>query len=167
MSEDPALIQLFWSKVNKNGPVKDSHLGQCWEWSACRTRKGYGHFWIPENKQATPAHRFAWKLEHGNIPKGMHILHHCDNPMCIRHDHLFLGTNDDNVRDRVIKGRSARTQGERNPNAKINQTMVQLVRELYVRGSREFGTVALGRLLGISSTQVRLIVTGQSWKCLE
>lgn len=76
----------------------------CWEWQAARDRKGYGRY-APIKGKAVFAHRFAWEWMNGPIPIGLHICHHCDNPRCVRPDHLFAGTAGDNVRDAKTKGR--------------------------------------------------------------
>lgn len=75
----------------------------CWEWQASTYGIGYGQF--HRDGVMTPAHRMAWQLTHGSIPDGMVVCHRCDNPPCVRPDHLFLGTNKDNSRDMVAKGR--------------------------------------------------------------
>jgi hypothetical protein len=86
----------FWSKVRKTEG--------CWEWTAGTYRKGYGKFSVARSTNAQ-AHRVSWQMGSGPIPDGLFVCHHCDNPSCVRPDHLFLGTNRDNVRDCVQKGR--------------------------------------------------------------
>lgn len=78
----------------------------CWEWQGTKGTFGYGvaRAW----KRQTTAHRRAWELWHGSIPEGVHVLHRCDNPPCVRPDHLFLGTPADNVMDMIAKGRRGR-----------------------------------------------------------
>jgi hypothetical protein len=85
----------FWCLVTK-GP-------DCWGWSG-HTRDGYGVLTIGPNRQGK-AHRFSYELHKGPIPDGMFICHHCDNRICARPDHLFLGTAKDNTTDMVAKGR--------------------------------------------------------------
>ena len=75
----------------------------CWLWEGCIDRRGYGR--IGRER----AHRRMWQSCHGPIPAGMFVCHTCDNPPCVRPDHLFLGTHTDNMRDMVSKGRG-RTQ---------------------------------------------------------
>lgn len=110
---DAAFRKRFWSRIKK-GPG-------CWEWQGSRTAAGYGQLQVRKiHQQPLYAHRVAWELEHGPIPRGLHVLHKCDNPPCVRH--LFLGTAIDNAMDRVRKGRTAsgdrngsRTRPDRNP----------------------------------------------------
>jgi hypothetical protein len=77
----------------------------CWEWQAGRGWFGYGQFGVT-GSTTIGAHRVAWILAHGPIPDGYHVLHRCDTPPCVRIDHLFLGTNADNIADKTRKGRA-------------------------------------------------------------
>ncbi|HXJ61904.1 MAG TPA: HNH endonuclease signature motif containing protein [Verrucomicrobiae bacterium] len=90
------LIQRFWSKVE----VSDD----CWLWTSDRKDTGYGQFHYLG--KTSRAHRVAWILSYGDIPPGLNVLHTCDNPPCVRPDHLFLGTTKDNIEDKVTKGRA-------------------------------------------------------------
>lgn len=89
------VAERFWSHVDKSG--------DCWVWTSSRNQHGYGqvHF------QSRPrfAHRVSWILTNGEILNDLWVLHHCDNPPCVRPDHLFLGTPKDNSQDMVRKGR--------------------------------------------------------------
>ena len=78
----------------------------CWEWAGARDKDGYGQTPPLDGRSgAVRAHRLAWTLTNGPIPKGLLVCHHCDNPACINPDHLWLGTSTDNNRDRERKGR--------------------------------------------------------------
>jgi len=90
----------FWQKVE----VIPGH--ECWEWSAYRMPNGYGKFKF--NDKEGLAHRASWEIHFGPIPEGLFVCHHCDNPGCVRPDHLFLGTPQDNVDDMYAKGRDHR-----------------------------------------------------------
>lgn len=87
----------FWRKVQKSDG--------CWWWISVRNEDGYGQFRNDELGRMEGAHRFSWRLTHGDIPHGMCVLHHCDNPPCVNPDHLFLGTQQDNIADMHAKGR--------------------------------------------------------------
>ena len=90
------LEKRFWEKVQKT-------LDGCWNWCGAKSTAGYGYLRI--EKHGVLAHRIAWELTHRDIPEGMCVLHHCDNPACVNPDHLFLGNQQDNTQDMIAKGR--------------------------------------------------------------
>jgi hypothetical protein len=103
----------------------------CIEWPHWRTPDGYGRTVIGgRGGRNWLAHRWTWTQTNGPIPDGLHVLHHCDNRGCINVDHLFLGTNADNVADRVAKGRTrvGSHPGELNPSAKLTGEQVDAIR---------------------------------------
>lgn len=99
------IIEYFWEKVYKKGE------NECWNWIAHTNRQGYGTFNFDGTMML--AHRVMYILVHGKIPEGLHVLHHCDNTSCCNVNHLFLGTNQDNMKDRNDKGRQSK--GENRP----------------------------------------------------
>lgn len=87
----------FWLRVEKSDG--------CWEWKGARNGKRYGHLRRPRGGMVK-AHRFSWELHNGRtVPAGIKVCHACDNPPCVRPDHLFLGTQLQNVADMLAKGR--------------------------------------------------------------
>ena len=79
----------------------------CWEWTASFARGGYGQFFtsVKDGREWYRAHRFSYLAYEGGIPEGMVVMHRCDNPRCVNPDHLRLGTQADNIKDREEKGR--------------------------------------------------------------
>lgn len=156
---DPALAERFWSKVDK-GP-------SCWLWTRARDHRGYGIFSIASRNQV--ASRVAWMLTHGPIPDGLNVLHRCDTPSCVNPDHLFIGTQRDNLQDMDSKGRRGihHPAGEKNPKAKLTSQDVQEIRQTYRRYSREFGSTALARKYGVAHSTIWLVLNGRTWNETE
>jgi hypothetical protein len=88
----------FWDRVEKSDDG-------CWMWIAGTKNSGYGIFG-PTHGEVWMAHRYAWTITHGPIPRGMHVCHTCDVKLCVRPDHLFLGTPKANMEDMRAKGRA-------------------------------------------------------------
>src|SRR6185436_12399652 len=94
----PDVIERFWSRVNKTNT--------CWEWTAPNSVNKYGSFSV--EGVLHKAHRVAFAIANGSVPSGVCVCHRCDNPACVRPDHLFLGTHMENILDRDRKGRVSR-----------------------------------------------------------
>ena len=155
----PALTR-FWAKVNKDGPVPSHRpeLGPCWLWTARRSGKGYGWFWLPP--KLVQAHRFAFFLAYGRWPEPC-ALHHCDNPSCVRDDHLFEGTDADNAADRDEKGRRAPPAGEANGRAKLSRSDVISIRAARAAGESQR---SIARRYGVNKSTIGQIDRGTHWK---
>jgi hypothetical protein len=141
--------QRFWGRVDRSG--------DCWEWRGNFMWQGYGVFWI--DGQNRMAHRVSWSLAFCPIPRGQMVLHHCDNTSCVNPAHLFLGTQADNMTDKVTKGRQA--SGERAGTARLTRETVAAIRRAADAG--ETGK-ALARRFGVGNSQACRIIRGESWK---
>ena len=126
----------------------------CWEWTAALGSQGYGHFWFQGKPR--PASQVSHLLYVGAIPPGQHVLHRCDNRKCVRPDHLFLGTNRENVADKVSKGRQLK--GMSLVTSKLTDNDVLAIRA-DPRSQR-----ALARAFGVSHTVIGQIKAGQLWR---
>lgn len=135
----------------------------CWLWLAGINKGGYGVF--KYRGARILAHRMAWILFRGFIPRGKDVLHNCpggDNPACVNPTHLWLGIDADNVADKVAKGRQAK--GEKAGNVTLTTLHVRCIRLLYRTGM--FTQRELARMFGVSHMAVWAIVSGKTWKHL-
>lgn len=130
--------------------------GGCWKWLGTLKPKGYGLFdGRRDGKRYWSAHRYAYHLLKGPIPKGLHVLHRCDNPSCTNPDHLWLGTNADNHLDKLRKGRQSK--GRRVNTAKLREHEV-----LEIFNSSD-SVAALSKRFNIHNSVVYNIRNGKCW----
>jgi DNA-binding XRE family transcriptional regulator len=144
-------MEKFWDKVNKteNG---------CWEWLGSVNAGGYGQVRRgPRPGKLWSVHRFSWILFHGDIPKGFHVCHKCDNRKCVNPDHLFLGTRAQNMRDMVRKNRQA--TGINHGLAKVEDHIVEEIKRLYAEGHRT--QQELADQFGLHQTTIHDYVRGR------
>jgi HNH endonuclease len=144
----------FWSKVDKSGGPE-----ACWPWNAGKGWFGHGQFWL--NGKTRSAHVVAYEMEHGPVPEGKVVRHSCDFAPCCNQLHLRLGTQADNVADRVARGRSA--VGEGNGNAKLTVEAVQSIRARHTRHNKLNGTTALAKEFGVTRKVIVDIVHNRIW----
>lgn len=132
----------------------------CIEWQAAKDNRGYGR--VHDGIKVQFAHRVEWEKRNGPIPDGLFVLHHCDNPSCINIDHLFLGTQADNVRDCRLKGRARGGvwHGSAHPSSKLSEDAVTEIRRLIPLHSR----VEIARMFGVSKSLISQIALGQCRK---
>ncbi len=155
----------FWSKVRKTDDG-------CWFWLGGKI-KGYGRFAI-DRRRYVRAHRYSFELTRGPVPDGLGVLHECDNPGCVRPDHLFVGTDADNVADRDAKGRtargdrsgartvpSARPRGDAHAMSKLTGPSVALLKQRLRDGATQR---EVADEFGVASPTISHIVAGRTWR---
>ena len=142
----------FWSKVDKSG--------SCWIWTGVLDRYGYGKFKL--NGRYCQAQRVSWLLTHGSIADGLFVCHSCDNPACVRPDHLWLGNNALNMADMTSKGREAK--GERHGLSKLTESEVIEIRRRYAAGGISHRSLAIE--FGVHNRTIGQVVNRATWKHL-
>ncbi len=147
----PRTATPFWERVD----VGDG----CWLWRGYKNRQGYGVVWVKGRQWR--AHRLMWHAYVGTIPQGHDVLHHCDNPSCVRPDHLFIGTDRDNAADRESKGRGNHHDGH--GRAKLTMDQANEIRRLYRDGVAN--GPQLSRRYGVHHRQVYAVIHDKAWKC--
>lgn len=146
-------MSTFWARVDKTG--------ECWEWTLGLTVFGYAKLKI--NNRTVLGHRISWEEANGPIPDGLCVCHKCDIPKCVRPDHLFLGTHEDNMADMVSKKRQAR--GLKQGSAKLSDDQARELIRMYKTGG--YRQVDLAELFGISQSQTSHIIIGRKRKLLH
>ena len=149
----------FWLRVNKRGPF--ILKTRCWEWIGSKQSKGYGQFW---NKVTTVrAHRWSYEFHIAPIRNNLLICHKCDNPGCVNPEHLFAGTQQDNIKDCSLKKRLAPVAGEVNGRSKLTNKQVLDIRSRPVyRGIN----IDLAKEFNVSPPSICNIRKKKIWKHL-
>lgn len=131
----------------------------CWIWTAGKTSRGYGMMNYQNKKQY--AHRLSYQYSKGPITNGLHVCHSCDNPSCINPDHLWLGTNYDNILDKMKKGRAktARRLGSQNHYAKLDEQQVKEIKSLLGKISHS----KLAKQYNVSKSTINAISAKRNW----
>ncbi len=147
-------MKRFWDKVNKKGP------DECWNWTAYKDECGYGCFIFLGRRERS--HRVVLMLEGIDIPSGMLVCHHCDNPSCVNPDHLFIGSQLDNMKDMQRKNRGI--AGEKNGRSKLIDQDVFRIFDLLKCGAKQ---IHIAKYFNIDTAQISSINTGKAWKHLR
>lgn len=142
------IIKRFFSKVTV--------AAGCWLWNAAKSKHGYGSFCVLG--KTFRAHRISWVIKNGDILDNLFVLHKCDNPSCVNPEHLFLGTQKDNIIDCVNKGRNAR--GNVHPKSKLTNEQVLKIKAL----KNKCTAIAIARIFGVDRSTINQIHRGQIWK---
>lgn len=141
-------LDRFWSQVNFG-----SGAG-CWEWAGkWNQQRGYGWFTGKHSGGRQYAHRYVYAAINGEIPKGIYICHRCDNPRCVRPDHLFAGTPRENIRDAMAKGRMKGFVSQR----KLSDADVLDILRLHDQG---IGHPDIAQQFGVTTQWVARIIAG-------
>lgn len=152
-----SVLQRFWQRV-----IKSQEPDGCWLWSGAIFKDtGYGQF-STSHSHPVRAHRLSWVIHFGPIPEGLFVLHRCDCKLCVRPDHLWLGTGRDNINDMISKGRSL--IGERNHKARVTAQQVIEIRSLYHTGL--YSQQELGDRVGINQATISSIILHKTWRHL-
>jgi hypothetical protein len=147
----------FWKFVDKSSG--------CWSWNGSKNAKGYGLM------QGTPiagkthgktvlAHRVSYEIHHGTLDDGDYVMHLCDNPQCTNPDHLRKGTQSENIKDAITKGRKfvPAASGIDNPRSKLTEEQVR-----FIKAHPELGHKAIGDMFGLSPNCIRGVRIGRTW----
>lgn len=146
----PGLAEMFWRRVDQSDP------NGCWLWTGAIA---YGYGKLRFEKKSYIASRVSYILTNGSIPYGIHVLHHCDNPPCVRPDHLFLGNDADNHADQLAKSRQRK--GSTMHNARLNENLVLNLRQRWRDGER---CSDLAKELGLHYVTVEKAVKSKTWR---
>ncbi len=147
----PKLADDFWASVQR------SDNASCWPWLKSTQRSGYGRLAFKGSRMGS--HQIAWILVNGPIGNGLCVLHKCDNPTCCNPSHLFLGTNNDNIADRMAKGRSV--VGSKHKKSKLTEETVRQARE-----DRALGLTytELEKKYGVTRATLHAAISGEAWR---
>ena len=148
----------FWNKVQR---LSDD---ECWIWTAGQDKDMYGKFklYYDGNLIDIRAHVYSWELFVGHpLPKniGLQVCHKCDHPYCVNPHHLFIGTTQDNTKDRDEKGRQAR--GEKHILSKLTEINVKEIRELH---KNDMSITQLSHRFQVGWTTIACAINGKTWK---
>jgi hypothetical protein len=146
------LSERFWQKVDKLG------LDECWAWLGAKDKYGYGRIGrggLGHRSKTELAHRVSWELHNGTIEDNLFVCHSCDNPNCCNPNHLFLGTQFDNMKDAASKERVKR--GTAHHNVKLSPEKVKIIRESSIQNIR------LSKEFGVDASVISEIKNGKAW----
>lgn len=155
MRQRISIIERFLKKIKKQN--------DCWIWTGGKTGSGYGQF-SDVNYKTQMAHRFAYTY-YKKSPKNLYVCHRCDNKLCVNPDHLFLGTQKQNMQDMYKKGRNRKTitykHGEDHCNSKLSNNQVRAIRQYY--SLKTFNSYELADIYNISRTAINNIINRRTY----
>lgn len=139
----------FWGRVEKTGG--------CWNWTGPIGSERYGRIRFQGRRVLT--HVISYRLSFGAVPSGLSVLHRCDNPRCVRPDHLYAGTAKDNVWDAITRGRRPR-----GPNLRLTSAEVTAIRAKWRAGESQRAIAGECR---VSPSTISLAARGKTWARME
>lgn len=154
--------EVLWSKVNKRGP------DECWPWTGFVNHNGYGRTWI--NDRGYYAHRVIYDLANPNeITREQTeqqryaklVLHKCDNPVCCNPAHLYVGSHDQNMKDKVERNRSPKFSGGRAPRCKLTMDQAREARKLFAEG---ISKKMIAEKFNVRAAIINLLVQGKTYR---
>lgn len=140
----------FWSLVDKKNTLL------CWNWRGYHRRTGS----ITLGRKKILSNRATWLITYGRIPKGLLVLHKCDNPICCNPHHLFLGTQKDNIQDAVKKGRWLSFRGSKNPFAKIDESKAVFIKNAH----KKYSVKEISEFTKISQQIIYRVISFKTWR---
>lgn len=143
----------FWRYVDKKG------VNEWWNWLGNIVANGYGRLYY--NNKSFHVHRLSYIIHFGEIDEGKCVCHKCDNKKCINSNHLFLGTQQDNIKDRDMKNRQAK--GETSGKSKLTNEIVQIIREKYTN-NRNLRIIDLAKEYKLDRHTIGLVINNEIWK---
>ena len=141
----------FWNRVFKTE--------SCWEWMGHTNLKKQGQIRVGDKTRSV--HRLSWEIHCGAIPEGLHVLHKCDVPWCVNPEHLYVGTNLQNIQDKVERSRCRKQCGSINGGSKLSDGQVKIIRAAYNSG--EANQMVLSARFGVSQGQISKILSRKRW----
>lgn len=157
MKIDEVAKRYFWPHVKKSKG--------CWEWQGC---KSHGYGWMANPNGSPRAHRFSWEVHFGPIPKKRLVCHHCDNKGCVNPEHLFIGTQQDNMQDAYRKGLIQSPgvySGIDNKRSKLTDADVREIRRLH--RDEKASCYHLARVFCVGSSTIHRVVKRINWKHVD
>ena len=156
---NPELLK-FWNNISIT-----ANDDKCWDWKCCTNKKGYGIVRI--NKKNWLTHRLAYFLNYKIDPIDKLVCHSCDNPKCVNQKHLWIGTNKENMHDKITKGRSGyekrkTLRGEENGYSKLTSVQILEIRNLYQTTKTSYRK--LSKFFNVGTSHISRIVKKQVWK---
>lgn len=165
-------IMRFWRKVSLSSPSERyPGIGKCWIWEGAKTKEGYGKF--THSGKSHGAQRMSFEIHERKLKQGEYACHKCDNPSCVRPDHIFPADQKGNLEDMTRKGRRVNfiklnphlaARGSKVANSKITESDVIEIKRMRAEGMKQ---IEIGRIFGIQQITVSNILTGKTWRHVQ